>query len=185
MIAFKEWQIICEACASGRQNILFRKGGIHEGRDGFSFKHDQFCFFPTRFHNQQAGVREGEFEQQPEWEVGETITVSHVVKVEWAVTLTDWDQVSTLKPFHIWTDETIRERFNWEGKAIHSGSIHAALIRVYELKTPQSFPYTKSLGGCRSWVDVPIKLENVEMTPVISDEQFAEIKTQLSAFSSL
>ena len=36
-IAFKEWAIICEALGAGVQSIILRKGGIHEGREGFSF----------------------------------------------------------------------------------------------------------------------------------------------------
>jgi hypothetical protein len=49
---FKEWQVVCDALASGRQSIILRKGGIHEGREGFSFGEELFYLFPTRFHNQ-------------------------------------------------------------------------------------------------------------------------------------
>ena len=58
-IGFKEWQVVCDALATGRQSILLRKGGIHEGREGFSFAHDSFFLFPTRFHAQGEHVREG------------------------------------------------------------------------------------------------------------------------------
>lgn len=37
MIAFKEWDIVCKALEEGRQSLILRKGGIHEGREGFSF----------------------------------------------------------------------------------------------------------------------------------------------------
>ncbi len=46
-IAFKEWAIICDTLGSGAQSIILRKGGIHEGREGFSFKHPDFFLFPT------------------------------------------------------------------------------------------------------------------------------------------
>ena len=49
---FKEWQVVCDALASGRQAIILRKGGIHEGRAGFSFAEENFFLFPNRFHNQ-------------------------------------------------------------------------------------------------------------------------------------
>ena len=39
--AFKEWAIVCDALGKGQQSIIFRKGGIHEGKRGFQFKHDQ------------------------------------------------------------------------------------------------------------------------------------------------
>jgi len=179
MIAFKEWQIICDACASGRQSILFRKGGIHEGREGFSFKHDQFVFFPTRFHNQQQGVREGSFETLPEWEIGESVTISHFAKVEWAVTLNRWEEVQKLSNHHIWTEETIKERFDWEGKGMATGSIHAALIRVYKLKEPQTFAYEKKHGGCRSWIEAPVEFDENLVDPVLSDDAFAKIQEEL------
>jgi len=53
VIGFKEWDVVCEAIGSGRQDVIFRKGGIHEGRDGFSFKHPEFYLFPTLFHAQR------------------------------------------------------------------------------------------------------------------------------------
>jgi len=155
MIGFKEWQVICDACSSGRQSILFRKGGIHEGRDGFSFKHDKFVFFPTRFHNQQSGVREGTFATLPEWEVGEEVTITHLVKTDWAITINEWSDVQKLTPFHIWTENTIKERFDWEGKGMATGSIHCAWVDVTPLKTPIKFLYEKKYAGCRSWVEIP------------------------------
>ena len=44
-IGFKEWAVVCEALGSGRQSIILRKGGIAEGREGFSFKHREFFLF--------------------------------------------------------------------------------------------------------------------------------------------
>ena len=76
--AFKEWAVICEALGSGRQSIILRKGGIHEGRGGFEFSHQEFALFPTRFHEQAAHVREGELPAgwkaaENEFEVGEEV----------------------------------------------------------------------------------------------------------------
>jgi hypothetical protein len=41
-IGFKEWAIVCQALGRGWQSIILRKGGIAEGRDGFSFQHGEF-----------------------------------------------------------------------------------------------------------------------------------------------
>ena len=49
VIAFKEWDVICEALEDGRQSVILRKGGIHEGREGFSFAHEEFVLFPIFF----------------------------------------------------------------------------------------------------------------------------------------
>lgn len=153
--AFKEWQVICDALASGRQSILLRKGGIHEGRVGFSFAHDSFFLFPTRFHAQADHVREGSPPNLPEWQNGDTLLITHHVTALRAVTLTCWENVAALSPFHIYTEETVRQRFDWEGKGMRAGSIHVALVEVRTLPTPLELTYQPSFGGCRSWLSIP------------------------------
>lgn len=154
MIAFKEWEVVCEALESGRQSVILRKGGIHEGREGFSFAHDEFLLFPTRFHAQGEHVKVSGVEAKPEWQVGEEVVITAKVKVTKAVTLTDWDEVAALADQHIWSEETIRDRFFWEGKGMASGSIHVAFVEVEPLPEPLRFPYEKKYGGCRSWIEV-------------------------------
>ena len=116
MIAFKEWDIVCKALEEGSQSLILRKGGIHEGREGFSFAHDEFVLFPTRFHAQGDYVKIPGVVAKPEWEVGDKVVIKSKVKVKRAVTLTDWNEVTLLADQHIWTEETIRDRFFWEGK---------------------------------------------------------------------
>ena len=179
--AFKEWQVVCDALASGRQPILLRKGGIHEGREGFSFAHESFFLFPTRFHAQGDQVREGEVREMPEWQPGERIRITHHAEAEWAVTLTDWAQVSALEPMHIYSEGTVRDRFDWEGKGMAAGSIHVALVRVRELTEPWEFAYEPKFGGCRSWVQVPAPAEGwrERAKPVIDDRRFQEVAREL------
>ncbi len=154
MIAFKEWDVVCEALESGRQTVILRKGGIHEGREGFSFAHEEFLLFPTRFHAQGDHVKVPDVVAKPEWTVGEEVVITSKVRVTKAVTLTDWDAVAALADRHILTEETIRDRFFWEGKGMASGSIHVAYVEVEKLPEPMRFPYQKKYGGCRSWVEV-------------------------------
>lgn len=154
-IAFKEWQVVCDALASGRQSILLRKGGIHEGRAGFSFAHDSFFLFPTRFHALEEQIREGDVKVMPEWQIGEPITITHHAEALWAVTFTDWEKVADLEPHHIYSEQTVRDRFDWEGKGMASGSIHVALVRVRKLVQPWEFSYEAGFGGCRSWIKLP------------------------------
>ena len=153
--AFKEWQAVCDALASGRQPILLRKGGIHEGRHGFSFAHESFFLFPTRFHAQGSHVREGAVSEMPEWQPGDLIRITHHAEAVQAVTLTDWEKVAALEPLHIYTEATVRDRFNWKGKGMSAGSLHVALVRVRELADPWELPYQPSFGGCRSWITLP------------------------------
>jgi hypothetical protein len=56
-IGFKEWSLVCDAMAHGTQSIILHKGGIAEGREGFSFQHRESFLFPTFFHEQIAKVR--------------------------------------------------------------------------------------------------------------------------------
>ncbi len=180
-IGFKEWQVVCDALASGRQSILLRKGGIHEGRHGFSFAHELFFLFPTRFHALAEQVREGEVKVRPEWQPGDVIRITHHAEAVWAVTLTDWEQVAALEPLHIYSEQTVRDRFDWEGKGMASGSIHLALVRVRELATPWKFPYEAKYGGCRSWLNLPAPPVAWEdgARPVIVDEDFAVLDQSL------
>lgn len=179
--AFKEWQVVCDALAAGRQSILLRKGGIHEGRQGFSFAHESFFLFPTRFHALADQVREGQVKVMPEWQPGDLIRITHHAEAAWAITLTDWKMVAALEPFHIYSEQTVRDRFDWEGKGMASGSIHLALVRVRELAEPWEFPYEAKYGGCRSWLNLPTPptgwRENAE--PVVSDREFADLESRL------
>lgn len=179
-IGFKEWQVVCEALASGRQSILLRKGGIHEGRSGFSFAHASFFLFPTRFHALADQVREGKVEVMPEWQAGDVIRITHHAEALQAITLTDWEEVAALLPYHIYSDATVRDRFDWEGKGMASGSIHVALVRVSRLAQPWEFPYTAKFGGCRSWISLPEPPAGWRETaePVISDAEFEMLRSK-------
>jgi hypothetical protein len=156
VIAFKEWDVVCKALEEGRQSLILRKGGIHEGREGFSFAHDEFVLFPTRFHAQGEYVKIPSVVAKPEWEIGDEVVINSKVKVTKAVTLTDWNEVAALADQHIWTEDTIRDRFFWEGKGMASGSIHVAYVEVEKLNDPVRFGYSKKHGGCRSWVEIDL-----------------------------
>jgi len=180
-ISFKEWQVVCDALASGRQAILLRKGGIHEGRAGFSFAHESFFLFPTRFHADGNQVREGEVKVMPEWKPGDLIRITHHAEALWAITLTDWKQVAALEPFHIYSEQTVKDRFDWEGKGMAAGSIHVALVRVRELAEPLEFSYEPKYGGCRSWVKIPSPPEGWEetATQVVGDDTLATLHDRI------
>ncbi len=180
-IGFKEWQVVCDALATGRQSVLLRKGGIHEGRQGFSFAHDSFFLFPTRFHALADQVREGEVNVMPEWQPGDVIRITHHAEAVRAITLTDWETVNALEPLHIYSEKTVRDRFDWEGKGMASGSIHVALVRIRELATPWEFPYEAKYGGCRSWINLPLPPSDWEIAAhsALGDEEFKALGERL------
>ena len=91
----------------------------------------------------------------PEWQPGDLIRITHHVEAVRAVTLTDWEKVAALEPLHIYSEKTVRDRFDWEGKGMASGSIHVAHVKVRELAAPWEFAYEPKYGGCRSWLNLP------------------------------
>ncbi|MDA0811082.1 MAG: DUF1802 family protein [Verrucomicrobia bacterium] len=153
-VGFKEWSSVCAAIGAGRQRIVLRKGGIAEGRTGFSFaKHDAFFLFPTLFHQQEESAREVfELGDVPVEE--ESIPLRYFVEVRWRGEMRDWEAVQKLEPLHIWKESVIRERFDY-GDEPGKGSVQLAVLRVWELAETWRIPYHRSYGGCRSWVDLP------------------------------
>ena len=113
----------------------------------------------------------------PEWQPGDVIRITHHAEAAWAVTLTDWEKVARLESLHIYSEQTVRDRYDWEGKGMASGSIHVALVRVRELAEPWEFSYETKYGGCRSWINLPEPPADWQKTarPVIDDEAFAAV----------
>jgi hypothetical protein len=174
MIAFKEWSLVCDALGAGRQSIILRKGGIAEGRSGFSWKHDEFALFPTHFHEQQQALRGAEGIVLPPPELAQH-TVSLMAKVEFKTLLTDWAQIMALMPYHAWTEEILRERFDYTGER----TISLAVLRVFRLAQPLQFPDAPGYGGCRSWVTVPDSPVAATAVPVLDDHSHTQRVTEI------
>jgi hypothetical protein len=154
-VAFKEWQVVCDAITSGEQSVILRKGGISEGKHGFQWIHDRFFLFPTLFHEQGQLVRPGQdggkrpFGQSAE--SGRAIPFSLYIETKSTGRLTDWDAICELEPFHIWTRDCIRERFQWGDEP----GISYAVIRAAVMEEPWVLEDRKAFGGCRSWIGLP------------------------------
>ena len=174
-IGFKEWSLVCEALGRGRQSILVRKGGIAEGRDGFSFKHREFFLFPTWFHEQPDKVRTTDI-AMPE-EPADVVEIRYWVKVESVSVVTSWAVAELLEPLHILRSEVVRERFDYE----EVPGIHVAFVRAYRTRPAWSLPTEKRFGGCRSWVDLPAPPSNIDVERVLSDAEHQSRRQQFLA----
>ena len=175
-IGFKEWALVCEELASGRQSIILRKGGIAEGREGFRFQHADFLLFPTLFHEQVSKLKLPAETPLPALTAGEHV-LTHRVTVEWTRDLTDWDQIVRLAPFHVWTEQVIRERFEYEQKRM----VSLAFVRVWRLAEPLVFADAPKYGGCRSWVNIP-ELPAADLgTPVLEESAHRGMEAQILA----
>src|SRR5438105_3382392 len=163
-VGFTEWAVVCEALGHGRQSIILRKGGIAEGRDGFSFKHTEFFLFPTWFHEQPEKVRDPGLVGH-ESEPG-AVEIKFRAKLDLSRTITTWDIAERLQPLHILKPEVIRERFEYD----EAPGLHVALVRVFRLTPVWKFPNEKRYAGCRSWVQLPTAAK-LEFTPVLSETE--------------
>ena len=164
-IGFKEWTLICDALGSGAQSIILRKGGIAEGRDGFRFQHGEFFLFPTLFHEQVSKLKLPPETQLPQNVAEGEISIHYRARVEWTRDLTDLSMVERLAPFHLWRDEVIRERFEYDGNQ----GVSLAFVRVEKLSAPFTFPSAARYGGCRSWVTLPEPPSEVFTSPVLNE----------------
>jgi hypothetical protein len=177
--AFKEWAIIVDALATGRQIIILRKGGISEGQGGFQVEHPEFLLFPTLFHQQRESVI-AEAQARHD-EIEKTFPPPNVLRVEYFCRVAAWRQLDDpaaalrLEGQHIWRPEVIAERFNW-GK---TKAIFALAVRAYRLPCPADLPMLESYGGCKSWIEVERDFDVSKAAPVLSDEPFA---AKLKAF---
>lgn len=178
-VAFKEWAVICEALGTGLQSVIIRKGGIAEGRAGFSFQHQEFVLFPTWFHEQLGKTTLPPETAVPE-EPGEELEIRYTATVEWHGLLTDHDKVACLREFHVLHDSVVEERFHYDG----DDGVYVAFVRVYRLDPPLRLKNEKKYGGCRSWVELP-EIEETALVSVISDEEHARRKTLLAQLLGL
>lgn len=164
---FKEWSLVCAALGSGEQSIILRKGGIHEGQRGFWWQHDRFYLFPTHFHEQEKSFpwpHSAASQVMPEHPTEHTISL--YAEVVFKAQLTTWDRVAALKAFHFWTEEAIRERFDYTGQE----GISMAFLRVFRLSEPWTFPDAPKYGGCRSWLALPDPPRHaLRMEPVVAE----------------
>ncbi len=149
-VGFKEWALVCGSLLQGETSLIFRKGGIAEGRQGFRFKHASFFLFPTHFHEQLEMLRltgSASVAGSPPAEV----TIEGFAQVEFTAWLEELSGLEPLQRFHLLKDEVLQERFSYgEPKGLH-----VAFLRAYRLPEPWSFPYERSFGGCRSWLQLP------------------------------
>ena len=192
--AFKEWAFICDALTLGVQTTILRKGGIHEGKSGFQWKHDAFFLFPTWFHTQDTllrwvpeAARSADYSTDPGYdaatlsfppeETRQTVDIDGFCTLEQVWKVTDWEKVAALQELHVWNEEVIKERFVYDE---HS-CLHVALVRAWKLPQRWSFPYEKKHGGCRSWITLPDEGRALlaQATPALEDEVWAKIAEKM------
>src|SRR6266849_1965219 len=108
--AFKEWAVICQALAEGRQALILRKGGIAEESGEFQLEHTRFWLFPTYVHQQSTGIKPEALPLLHRSEVERSaegmIRLSHFAEVAGVYHVHDMVGALLLSPLHIWSDDT-------------------------------------------------------------------------------
>ena len=172
-VGFKEWAVVCDALGRGEQSVIVRKGGIAEGRAGFSFREREFFLFPTFFHEQLEKTRlvDAVVPKQTEGE----IAIQYFVQIERTRMVTLWAGALALESFHVLREEVIRDRFDYDD----APGLHVAFARVFRLEPAWIIADSKAYGGCRSWVSLPDAERSLIKVPACSD---AEHQRRLQEF---
>ena len=164
-VAFKEWALVCASMLRGETSLIFRKGGLAEGREGFRFQHERFFVFPTFFHEQADRLRIDVPLIEPEPGV---VSFSAYIHVEFTRWIEDLSRLQSLSDLHILKPEVLEQRFAYDDPK----GLHLAIARVFRVTPVWSLPLQKSFGGCRSWVELP-EAPELRFAPVISDDEHA------------
>jgi hypothetical protein len=178
-IAFKEWAVICEALALGRQSLVLRKGGIAEAGGVFRPEHPEFLLYPTFFHEHRSGVKPAFlplFDAADAATPGEgTIRFTHFVRVTEVRHVADLDAVLAFDPLHAWTPEVVKQRFHYR-----TPGLFVLTVRVFRLAELVVRTERPEYAGCKTWVELDSPVPTDGAVPVLPDEEFAERRRRIN-----
>ena len=177
-IAFKEWAVVVDALGKGEQVLILRKGGIREPRGEFHIDHREFWLFPTQFHENERSIIPSKRPALREIAASapkDAVDIEYYVVADFIIQITDLEQVRRLQGRHIWSEQTLQERFQFGRET----GLHALLTRVYRRTAPERFAMRESYGGCKSWVELERSLLTESLTPVLSDVEYSAHRQQI------
>lgn len=176
--AFKEWAVICQALAEGRQAVVLRKGGIAEKMGEFQVEHSRFWLYPTYVHQQRDVVsadalpllEQAEAQRPPRG----VVRLTHIAETAGVYHLHNLPAALLLGGMHCWSAATVKSRFEYK----HPG-LFVLPVRVYRAAQAFDLPETAEYAGCRSWVELERELPTDGAAPVLSDEAYREVRDRL------
>lgn len=151
--AFKEWAAICRALATGRQDVILRKGGIVEPGGAFRPEYAEFLLLPTFLHQSPESLVPAardlleriDDDRPPEG----TVVFTHAARVIEARRIVDRRALDAFRDRHVWAESVVDERFHrWKDE------LHLLEVAVRPLPSPLALPWQERYGGCRSWVEL-------------------------------
>jgi hypothetical protein len=152
-VAFKEWAAICRALASGRQDVILRKGGIVEPGGAFRPEHAEFLLLPTFVHQSPESLvpeaRDLLVNIDADRPSEGTVVLRLAARVRDARRVSRLEDLATYRGRHVWSDAAVAERFHrWRDE------LHVLEVEVTPLPEPLVIPWHESFGGCKSWVEL-------------------------------
>ena len=171
--ALKEWAIVGEALAQGRQIVLLRKGGLLDEDGHFALEHGQFWLLPTWLHQERALVKTAHrdlWEATPRApdESAKLAYLRHFARVERTWKLDENAETALLNVPHIWSAHYLDLRFGYQPDK----TLLCAALRVYVADEPVRYQLRASDLGCRSWVDLAQPI-GADVRPAIGEAEFA------------
>jgi hypothetical protein len=179
--AFKEWAVVCDALARGRQVLLLRKGGIHEAGGRFPVEFREFFLQPT-YEHQNLGELKPEAHPALARLAAEApgegvIRIDGYAVVEDVVVARDREQLARLDGAHVWSASYLDMRLGWKPER----PLYLMLLRYYRTPRALELPLRKAYTGCKSFIDLdaadvpPDALAEMaaRLTPVLDDAAFA------------
>src|ERR687897_2227769 len=193
MIALKEWAIVCKALEEGKQMLLLRKGGIMEYRKGFEVKHNEFLLYPTFEHQSVESIKVEYKEKLKEileeqnkyynnnnnrkkidkdnqnFNIATHNIIKLLAKVEDVIEISDKLILSELRDYHIWSDEYVTMRMNYNP----SKPMSVLLLRIYKMKKPLIIDFNDKWSGCKSWIDIgkDVDIQNSHEVEILGNEK--------------
>lgn len=153
--ALKEWSAAVHALLDGRQRVLLRKGGIGEKR--FELAARDFLLFPTVAHSHAERVRPEHrdlLEAAAADSTDDHLVIRAAAKVVAAVPVNRPDGLAAIEDLHIWTAESVRaDRLDFRPKH----KLAVLVVSVQPLVEPVEIVRTPEYGGCKSWVELPVR----------------------------
>jgi hypothetical protein len=177
-IGLKEWKLVADALASGRQMLLLRKGGIFETNGDFAVEHPRFVFFPTYLHQHprmlKADAQDG---YEPLAAEPKQVTFAAAGEVTDIIQVGSRAQMDRLDAEHVWATPLIDMRFGYKPDK----PLYLLLVRAYVLREPVTVANAPAYGGCTSWVPLEADLPTAGATPVMDDAAYEARRTAIKA----
>jgi hypothetical protein len=177
-IALKEWAVVIEALARGRQHFLLRKGGIAEGKRGFEIQHSEFLLYPTWEHQQRDSIRDefaDLFEQARPRTTG-------VVRFRYLAQVSDVlrapariEDMRRLDTEHIWAGGYLEKRYGYRPDL----PLFVVILRLRGLANEEEIPENRRYAGCRSWVSLEQEIDTSGAAPLEPDAAFRDRRKSL------